>query len=130
GRGRLQRVEEIDGSLGMGGSLEDGALVITQNLQPTADIGSVVWPRFKLGHDAEICTQQRRTDFGDEFLARAFGSILGIAGEITPDTISLGCPMDMLVAENSNIRSRIPKRLERRHLDMVAGRRVERPRAT
>ena len=58
-------MEEIDGPLGMGSSLEDSTLVISQYREPTADIGSMVWSRFELRHNAEISTQQRRPDFSD-----------------------------------------------------------------
>ena len=58
-------MEIVRGALRVRGSLEDGALIIAQDLQPVADIGRVILARL----DLEIGGQERRTQLGDKFLA-------------------------------------------------------------
>ena len=49
---RLQAVEVIGGALGMGGSGEDGPLVVLEHLEPRGDIGGMVFTHFE--GDAEV----------------------------------------------------------------------------
>ena len=60
-------VEEPDGSLRVGGSHEDGALVIPEDGQPGCDIGGVVFP--DLGCEPKVGGQEGAGQFGDQFLA-------------------------------------------------------------
>lgn len=57
----------IRGALGMGRGGEDGAFVVSQRLQPGADIGGMVVPVLQM--QAEVAAEEGRTEFGDEFLA-------------------------------------------------------------
>ena len=41
----MQAVQEIRGSLGVGGGLENGPLVLLQHLEPMVDIGGVIVAR-------------------------------------------------------------------------------------
>jgi hypothetical protein len=55
----------------------------------------VIRPRFEFGHDSEIGTEEAASEFGDQFLARAFASILVIAAEVAVGTMRGGRPMDL-----------------------------------
>ena len=63
----LEPVQEINGPLGMGGGLKDGALVLLQNLEPVVQVGGVVVAGF--GGDAEVAAEERGPDLGDQFFA-------------------------------------------------------------
>ena len=47
-------------------------------------------PRFELGNDPEIRAKEAAPEFGDQFFARAFASILAVTAEIAIDAMS-GC---------------------------------------
>jgi hypothetical protein len=44
----LELVKVIDGALGVGGGLEDCAVVVLQDLKPSGDIGGVVFANLRL----------------------------------------------------------------------------------
>lgn len=58
-------MQKIDRPLRMGGGLEDGALVIGEDLEPVSEIGGMVRAWLELWHDAQIGAKQRRADFRD-----------------------------------------------------------------
>ncbi len=58
-------------ALGLGSRLEDGAFVITQYLQPAADIAGMIRPGLKFRRNTEICTEESTAEFRNEFFARA-----------------------------------------------------------
>ncbi len=53
----------IDRTTGVGGGLEDCSFVVPQQLQPFADIGSMVLA--DIGSDVEIGREKRRSEFRD-----------------------------------------------------------------
>ena len=81
-RCHLQTVQVIDSTLSMSGSREYRTLVFTEHFQPVREVRSMILPR--LGADAEIRTQEGRTQLGHQFLAsvgviaKAFASELPI----------------------------------------------------
>ena len=79
-----------DGALRMRGRCEDEALLIGQNVQPGGEVARVTRPRFEFGHDSEIGTEEAASEFGDQFLARAFASILVMAAEVAVDAMRGG----------------------------------------
>ena len=88
-----------DGALRMRGRCEDEALLIGQNVQPGHEVARVIRPRFEFGHDSEIGTEEAASEFGDQFLARAFASILVIAAEVAVGTMRGGrglCRADVI----------------------------------
>ena len=89
-----QAVQISDGLISFGSCRKDGPLVALQNLEPGIDITSVVdaW----LGRNANRCTQECGTEFGNQFLCG-----IGFAGEsvakIAGTTTGVACPMNQLM---------------------------------
>ena len=63
----LESVQEINSSLGVGGCLKDGALVILENLKPVVQVSGVVVAGFR--GDAEVAAEKRGPDLRDQFFA-------------------------------------------------------------
>lgn len=76
-----------DGTLCMRCCLEDRAFVILEHAQPRLKVACVIGTRVEFRHDAKIGAQETASEFGDEFLACALGSILVISRQIAPDTM-------------------------------------------
>ena len=83
-RGRLQALQIIGGTLGMGRSLENGVLVVLKNFEPMADVVGVVVP--DLRGDAEVGTQERGAQFCDQLFAGIAGIAESLAAEVTVET--------------------------------------------
>ncbi len=87
---RLKPVHEIGHALRMGSGLEDGVLVIFQNLEPALNIGCMVAARF--WRQLKIGTQESGTEFGHKlfagvaFVAPAFAPQIAVktAGVLRP----------------------------------------------
>jgi len=80
----LQAVQVVNGTLGVRGCREDGALIFAEHLQPVPQIGGVIVAG--LGRDAEISTQERRSEFGNQFL----GGIGMVAKALAQDSRQAG----------------------------------------
>ena len=61
----------------------------------------MIRPRFEFGHDSEIGTEETASEFGDQLLARAFASILGIAADVAVDAMRGGRPMTVSCARTA-----------------------------
>jgi hypothetical protein len=60
-------VLEINGTLGVGGCLKNGSLVVLENLEPVAQVGGVVVAG--LWGNAEVAAEEGGPYFGNEFFA-------------------------------------------------------------
>src|SRR3546814_11477899 len=63
----LQSVQIIDGPLRVGGGLEDGPLVVLQDLEPGGHIGGML--RADLWRVTEVGVEQSRAEHGDQLPA-------------------------------------------------------------
>ncbi len=64
---RLEPVQIIDGALRMGSGLEDRAVVVLENLEPSGYVGRVILLDFR--SEFEVGASEGGSQFGDEFLA-------------------------------------------------------------
>ena len=90
----LQAVQVIDGALRVGGSGEDRTLVLTQDLQPVREVRSMILAR--LGGDAEIRTEERRTQLGHEFLTGVSVIAKAFASKLPVETALMFRPVDLM----------------------------------
>jgi len=91
--GRLQALEIGDGLGRLGGSSEDGAAVVLQQLQPIRKILRVV--SADILRNAEFAAQEGRTDFRDEFLG-GVGGIAEALAEIAGKAVSRRSPVGFM----------------------------------
>lgn len=63
-------------------SLDDEVFVAAEHLKPGREIACVVGPRLKVRDNAEIGSEKRRAEFGDQLLARPLGAVFRVAGKI------------------------------------------------
>jgi len=111
-------------ALRVGGSLKDRSLVVGEDFQPRTDITGVIVSRLKFRGDAEVGAEEAAAEFGDQPLSRAFGSVLGIAVEVSIEAFRRRRPVNQFMAENGGIGRCVAKRRERRHLNMIARGRI------
>ena len=90
----LQTVQEFDSALSMSGSGEDRTLVLTQGFQPVREVRSVIlaW----LGGDAEIRTEEGRTQLGHQFLAGVSVIAKAFASELSVKAALVLGPVDLM----------------------------------
>ena len=82
-------------------------------------------PRFQFRHDAEIGAQETTSKLRDQFLACAVASVLVIVRQIPPHAMLRRRPVDMFMRQNGHVGRSIPETLEGRHLNVIAGGRIE-----
>src|SRR5690554_2473920 len=107
----------------MGGCAENSALVLFQDLEPGSDIGGMI--RARLGGEAKIGREERRSKFGDKFLHRIAFIAKPLASEIPVKTARVPRPVRYLMGEGGIVGFSVAERLERGHLYPVPGGRVE-----
>jgi hypothetical protein len=56
----------------------------------------VIRARFEFRHDAEVRAKEAAPEFRDQFLARAFATILAVAAEISIDAVGRGGPVHIM----------------------------------
>ena len=112
----MQRVQELDGVLGLRRGVEHCQRLVLERLRPRADVARVVRPRRRGG------AQERAAELRDQLLA----GILGRARrtEVAVAAASMPATVRVLVREGGPRRMGRLERLERRHLDAVGTRRV------
>jgi len=89
----------------------------------------VIRARFEFRHDAEVRAKEAAPEFRDQFLARAFATILAVPAEISIDAVGRSGPVNGFMRSDGDIGLRVAKTFDRRHLDVIGGGRVERHRA-
>ena len=84
------------GPLRMGGGLKNCPPVVGKHPQPARNIGRMVRPRFEFGNNAEVGTNQRRTNLRDELFTRALGLVPGVAAQIAANPLGPRGPMGLM----------------------------------
>ena len=89
-------MQKRDRALRVRRRLEDGPVVVGENLDPGVDIARMVGARLQFGRDAEIGAEETTAEFGDEFFARALGLVFVIAAEIAVEPMRRRRPMNIM----------------------------------
>lgn len=110
-------MQEIGGTLGVGGGDEHEPLVGFQHLEPRPDIGCMVLAR--LQSQPELSAKLRGTKRRNKLLARIPFIAPALPAEITVEARRMASPMRGLVRERGVIAFSFPERLEWRHLHMI-----------
>jgi hypothetical protein len=87
-------VQEVNGTLGVGGCLKDGAFVLLQDAEPVAQVGGVVVTGFR--RDAEVAAEERGPDLGDQFLAGVAVVTELPASEVPVEPGRVLCPVALM----------------------------------
>jgi hypothetical protein len=56
----------------------------------------MIWPRFEFRDDAEIGAKEATAEFGNQLFARTLAFVLGVAAEVTADTVRVGRPVGVM----------------------------------
>jgi hypothetical protein len=68
---RLQPVQKRDRALRARRRLEDGPVVVGEDLDPGFEMARMIGARLQFRRDAEIVAEETAAECGDEFFARA-----------------------------------------------------------
>ena len=93
---QLYAVKEIDRALRMGGSGEDRALVLAEDLEPMREVRGVVFARLR--RDPEIRAQERGAQLGDELFAGVARVAEALAAEVAVEAAGTLGPVRELVS--------------------------------
>lgn len=89
-------MQEANGPLRMRRRLKDRPPVVTQNLEPGAEVRGVIGAGLEFGSNAEVGAQKAAAEFGNQFLSRPLGSVLGIAAEVAAETMRRRRPVRVM----------------------------------
>ena len=120
-------MQERNRALRMGSGGEYRALVVGKDFEPRGQVARMIGAGLEFWCDAEIGAEEATAEFGDEFFARPLCPVFVIAAEIAVEPMRRRRPVGQFMAEDGGVRFRVPERRERRHLDVIARRRIERP---
>ena len=95
-------------------------LVALKNFEPMADVVGVVFP--DLWGDAEVGTQERGAELCDQLLASIAGIAETLTAKVTVETCLVTCVVRELMKGGRIKTFLVLEGLERRKVDLVAGR--------
>src|SRR3546814_9677949 len=107
----LQSVQIIDGPLRVGGGLEDGPLVVLQDLEPGGHIGGMI--RADLWRDTEVGAEKSRADLGDQLLAGVAFVAPPLAPQIAVEPGRVARPVGELMGQGRRVALRIDRKSTR-----------------
>lgn len=84
----------------------------------------MIRPRLKFRRDTKVSAEEATAKFGNEFFPRPLRPVLGIARQVTSHAMFCRRPVGRLMAEDCRVPGGIAEGFERRHLDIVHGRRI------
>ena len=89
-------MQKRDRPLCVRGRLEYRALVVGEHFEPRPDITGVIVSRLKFRRNAEIGAEEAAAELRDQFLARPFGPVVGVAAEVAVDPLRRRRPVDIM----------------------------------
>jgi hypothetical protein len=90
----LKPVEKIDGALCVRCSLDYGALVVPEHVEPGRDVRGVIVPDFR--RQFQVSAEESRAELGHEFLAGIALIAPGFAPEIPVETVPVPRPVRVM----------------------------------
>src|SRR3546814_298007 len=109
----------------LGGGLEDGPLVVRQDLEPGGYIGSVILA--DLRRNAEVGAEIGGPDLGDQLLAGIAFVAPALAPQVAVEPGRVARPMCEFMSQGRRVALRVAEGLGRRHLDVIGLDRVISP---
>src|SRR6266851_5379150 len=117
-------VDKFGGALCVGCGGEHRSVISSQHFQPCRDIGCVIFARFQ--SKFQICAQESRPEFGNQFLDRVTFAPEAMPEEVTVEPGLAACPVSTFMGKGCIVAVRISETLEWRHLDRIGGNAVKR----